>query len=905
MMRHYVQTKLKHSDHIVLYRVGDFFETFFEDAYALSAICNIALTSKDGGRAVGQRIPMAGVPHHALENKLKMILAAGRSVAVVDQLERASPSRTTVRRGVTRILTPGTLADASLLTPDISNCLMAIHADKDALGIAIADVSTGQFRATQLHDVEALLDSLAREKPAEVIAAASETRLNQIREAINGVPLAVRTAVPLQSAMSFLAASQGVHTTDSLGCWGRPMVVRAAALLLRYLDEVDPAVRLERLRTFNNGDAMVLDASCLRNMEVVETMRDGDRTRSLRAAVDRTVTAMGARTVRAWLLSPLLHLPSIRARHGAVQALLMDEQRRVAVRARLKHFVDMERLAGSVAAGRASPRDLRCLAESITRVPEVVCIVRECFERVDAETKSLLPNGFCPLLGPSKELLDLAVKIVNAIVDPAPISVVPELSIAGGGAAIAGAGWSKETHRIFRDGYDRQLDTLRQIATEPDSWIASLEAKEQQRSGINQLRVKHVKNIGYVLRIPRSVGERKLNEQPSAFAELGYERLQSTKAELRFRCKELISLEQAHNTALADVLRHELSLFNALCACLAKETANTRQIARSLAETDVLCGFATVAQEYNYTRPHMLDAAERIINIVGGRHAVVEQTLATGQTYVSNSFRLGRRRGGSDAHDGTADEIILCGPNAAGKSCAIRSVGLICMLAQAGSFVPAKTAELSITDRLLTRVGAVDDVGLGQSTFQVEMAETASILAHATRHSLVLLDEIGRGTGVADGIGIAWAVAQALATGHDNVPRTLFVTHYHELNELATIHDNISTYRMQVVLQNGQYPVATHRVIPGQSWDSFGIAVARNAGFPSHVIADAQRVTEVLRLPSRGLARALRQTFENDNGKRPQQDEYTKQLHDECTEDKQISDAVIDLNPLVAKRNQT
>lgn len=824
MMLHYVHTKQSHPSHLLLYRVGDFYEAFFEDAQTLSEVCDIALTSKDGGKALAARVPMSGVPHHALQGKLRPLLEAGISIAIAEQLTPVRPGYALVERRVTRVLTPGTLSDVDLLPPRVATFLVAIHATKNwkFISAAIADVSTGDFRAGSIRDLPALRDLLTREQPAEIVVSAPDDVLDTIRNT-SRVPLRLRDA------------SYSKGKTNA-----------AADLLREYVYSVDTSMRLEGVRPLQEDDGVLeLDTACVRNMEIVQSMRGGDPRRSLCFAVDRTVTSMGARRVRALLLEPLRVLEQIKARHSMVAALLEHTHERAQLRALLKPIVDIERLAGRVASERASPREVRALALSLTQLPRIAEIANATLNANNGSASALI-NA----LRPSSTALDIAIEAVRALVDPAPASLAPEAVLADAVAALSG----NNAATIFTEGYNAELDELRARSEKPSMWTGDFERDEQLRSGWPQLRVKHVKRLGFVLRIPRSLAERALDDNPRVFSRLGYERVHSTKAELRFRSDELASLEHAHHSAVASVLRRELALFCNLRSRFGEHVANMRAAASALALLDVLAGFAEVAAERGYAQPEMRASGERVLDVVDCRHAVVEQLLPSHRSYVPNSLSIGD----------VADEIILTGPNAAGKSCSIRSVGLCVIMAQAGCFVPARSAVISVCDRVLTRVGAVDDVADAMSSFQVEMAETAAILSSATEHSLVLLDEIGRGTGVVDGMGIACAVAEALARGKEgrNPAKTLFVTHYHELNVLAEANDNIAAMAMELVIDDADRPVATHRVVPGVGQGSLGVEVARKAGFPTDVVQRAVVVSSALRLPARALGRALLAEFE-------------------------------------------
>jgi len=832
MMREYVMTKSSlNPAHLLLYRVGDFYEAFFEDAHQLSTLCDITLTSKDGGKLLRKRVPMSGVPHHALQAKLRPVLEAGVSVAIAEQLTPVRPGFNLVERRVTRILTPGTLADEDFLPPRASNFLASIFVrgntnigdDKQVIDVAIADVSTGDFRSGQLADLAALRDFLIVEKPSEVVIVAPPQILTFVNSICRRIP--IRQLPEGKSSSS------------------------ARDILVEYLRSIDSLIRLESVRPLvdHSDGVLELDATCVRNMEIVASMRAGDANRGLCAAVDRTTTPMGARRVRSVLLAPILSLQAIQNRHQVVGSLVDNPLVRNLTRNALKPIADIERLAGRVASERASPRDVRSLAVSIVQLPHVANAV------LDENMENTQAGDLIREIIPPDDVLEISKEICSALVDPAPAILAAETTLTDTAAALG------TSPAIFVPGYDGQLDGLRHRAEKPSMWAADFEESEQKRTGWSKLRVKHVKRLGFVIRIPRTYAERLCETDPAVFARNGYERVHSTKAELRFRSDTLADFERAHHQALSGVVRRELALFCQLRAKLAEYTGSIRIAANALALLDVLVGFAEVSSERNYCRPSMHPAEERICQLNDLRHPVVEQQLPANQTYVPNSLEFGGDVG--------IDTIILTGPNAAGKSCAIRSVGLAMILAQAGCFIPARQGSLSICERILTRVGAVDDVTDAMSSFQVEMAETAHILRKATGHSLVLLDELGRGTDVVDGIGIACSVAETLSSGNSKgVPRTLFVTHYHELNSLANVHGNIAAMAMQVVESDSGQRIATHRVIPGKSFGSLGIEVARKAGFPEDVVKRADDISKALRIPAKELGRALVAEFNDKDG---------------------------------------
>lgn len=913
MIQHYVETKRRLTRSLcngstrrllLMYRVGDFFESFFEDACLLASTCSIALTSKDAGKALGARIPMAGVPHHAADSKIRILLRHDITIAVVDQVQPASQvaAGALVRRAVTRLITPATVCEEAFLDSRQSVYLAALvlhlpaarpscshHINMDTLkfGFAYADVSTGEFKVTDGVGLDSIQRLLVGVAPSELllVTGPGQTEVSaRVRDEVRRAGTSVvteRDAIEARIAEETLVEFHGIDDVESIGCRGRLSCIEAAASLLIFMrhalavdESLGKPLPLNALKTFGLDDVMLLDAACLRNMEVMETNRDRSVERSLQWAVDRTVTSMGARCLRMWLLAPSLRLDIIKCRQVIVRALLEDcEGTREEIQSMLRGICDLERLSGRVGAGRASPRDLRILAESILQLPPILNSMQVCLGLQDAN--ELPVKLISDLLGRvSEDLLSIAQEVDAALVDPAPSSLLLEMMVRSD--SLSKDNLDPHAVQIFRPGYSKELDTKRRAIDNPSTWVAALESQEQRRSGIDSIRIKHIKNTGYVLRIPRSIAERKMGEDNTIFARLGYERVQSTKAEVRFRFDELVKHERVHSSAFSEIVLLELRLFEGLQSKLSQHVPYVRALGQRIASIDVLCGFAQVAEEQDYVEPKVLDLPARVLELEDARHPVVEQTLYAGKTFVPNSFQLGAAQSRS-----FPDLMVLCGPNAAGKSCALRSVGLICILAQIGSFVPAKSATMSLCDRIFTRVGAVDDLARGQSTFQVEMAETACILSHATSSSLVLLDEIGRGTSTVDGISIAWSVSEQLARsrGEDGEailpPRTIFVTHYHELNQLAVLHSNIKSFglhmeRRETVDAQGRESVewiTTHKVVPGASFESLGLAVAKRAGFPVAVVERAEEIARLLHAPSKALGAELSKALSSHPGK--------------------------------------
>ncbi len=819
MYKHYVEMKEKYPHSLLLYRVGDFFETFFQDAVTVSRELELVLTSKEAG--VG-RVAMTGVPHHALERYSAQLVEKGYAVVICDQVEDAAQAQGLVRREVTRVLTPGTVLEEGMLKARRNNFLAAVAIAENHWGLAYADISTGEFFTTQAENLENLTQELMRLQPAEVLVPTNAPDLGGLLrpgEPSEHLPsclppqfcYSLRSQRPFSQgeARSRLLQTFKVRSLEGFGCEHLTLAVRAAGGLLEYIEDTqkENRVPLEPLRTYTLADYLILDYQTRRNLEIIQTVRDGTFYGSLLWALDQTVTAMGGRALRRWLLQPLLSIKGIRARQDTIQELVENNTLRQDLQQQLRQIYDIERLAGRAGSGTANAKDLVTLADSLAKLPQLADLARE---GNSAYLKALQKV--------SPELEQLGQKLHAHLVDTPPIHI-------------------KEGN-LIRDGINSLLDTLRQQTKEDHDWIAQLEITERERTGIPTLKVGFNKTFGYYITISRA----KSDQAPD-----DYIRKQTLTNEERYITPELKEREARILTARDDLNQLEYEIFAQLRAEVGEHAELIRNTAKAIAAADVLCGLAQVAVEQGYCRPTLVDSRE--IRIIDGRHPVVEQSLPAG-FFVPNSTRLGRSEllnhpATVDAESAAIhysqfpDLIILTGPNASGKSCYLRQVGLIQLMAQTGSFVPAREATLGICDRIFTRVGAVDDLATGQSTFMVEMNETANILNHATPKSLVLLDEIGRGTATFDGLSIAWSVAEYLATEIQS--RTIFATHYHELNELASILSNVANYQVTVKELVDQI-VFLHQVQPGGADKSYGIEAGRLAGLPASVIARARQV---------------------------------------------------------------
>ena len=824
MYQHYVEVKETYPNALLLYRVGDFFECFFQDAVIISRELELVLTSKEGGKGIG-RVAMTGVPHHALERYSRLLVEKGYAVAICDQVEdstEAAAEKRLVERAITKLLTPGTLTDEGMLNAKKNNFLAAVVITGENWGLAYSDISTGEFYTTQASDLTALSLELTRLQPSEILFPINAPDLNRILrpgEKSDHLPpclpdsfcysLRPQTIFTLTEAKNRLLITYKMRSLEGMGCEHLPLAIRAAGGLLEYIEDTQKAnqVPLQPLKTYSISEFLILDGQTRRNLEITQTVRDGSFYGSLLWAIDRTCTAMGSRALRRWLLQPLLDSRGIRARQDTIQELKDNPSLRQDIRQKLREIYDIERLSGRVGAGTANARDLLSLAASLVKL---------------ADLAALVASGNSPYLKALQQIPADLEKLGQQVI--AHLVESPPLHLKEGG--------------VIREGIDAQLDALRRDYQEVIDWFKNLETTEKERTGISNLKVNYNKTFGYYISLPRSKAD---------FAPKDYVRKQTLVNEERYITTELKEKENIILTAVDELNKLEYEIFSDLRRQVAEFSPEIREVATKVAALDVLAALAEIAVYQGYCRPEIADG--RLIDIKDGRHPVVEQSLGAG-FFVPNSINLGNQEGLE-----YPDLIILTGPNASGKSCYLRQVGLIQLLAQTGSFVPAKSAKISICDRIFTRVGAVDDLATGQSTFMVEMNETANILNHATDRSLVLLDEIGRGTATFDGLSIAWSVAEYLATVLQS--RTIFATHYHELNELASILENVANYQV-TVKELPHEIVFLHQVRPGGADKSYGIEAGRLAGLPASVIDRAMQVMGQIEKHSK-IAIGLRQ----------------------------------------------
>lgn len=857
MMRHYVEVKEEYPHALLLYRVGDFFETFFEDGITIARELELVLTSKEAGKAVG-RVPMSGIPHHALDRYCAQLVEKGYAIAICDQVEDPALAQGLVKREVTRVITPGTVLEEGMLSARRNNFLAAVVIAGQHWGLAYADVSTGEFFTTQHDDLEQIEQELMRLQPSETLLPTDAPDLRAMLrpgEASDQLPACLprQFCYTLRSQGSFsqiearqrLLQTFRLRSLEGIGCDHLPLAVRAAGGLLEYLEDTQKQaqVPLQMLSTYVISDFLVLDHQTRRNLEITQTCRDGTYNGSLLWALDRTVTAMGGRALRRWLLQPLLAVDKIQARQITIQELVDEGALRTALQQQLKQIYDLERLAGRAGSGTANGRDLVALADSFARLPVLAVLVESVASPYLRALQHIPP-----------ELEQLGDTLRSHLVENPPLYLTEG--------------------NLIRSGVNADLDKLREQVKGDQDWIAKLEPTERQRTGISTLKVGFNKAFGYYISISRS----KSDQAPD-----DYIRKQTLTNEERYITPELKEREARVFNTQDQIHSLEYEIFQQLREQVGQYADVIRQVARNVAAADVLAGLAEVAIYQGYCCPDVTESRE--VAISDGRHPVVEQLLPAG-FFVPNSTDLGNAAtAASKAHPtsdrepssnakvalampsppGSPDLVILTGPNASGKSCYLRQVGLIQLMAQVGSFVPASAAWLGICDRIFTRVGAVDDLATGQSTFMVEMNETANILNHASDRSLVLLDEIGRGTATFDGLSIAWSVAEYLAT--EVQARTIFATHYHELNELAGILDNVANYQVTVKEMPDQI-VFLHQVRPGGADRSYGIEAGRLAGLPPIVIQRAREVMTQIEKHSK-IAVGLRKGAQfNGNGRR-------------------------------------
>ncbi len=793
-MRQFLEIKERYPDAIVFFRLGDFYEMFFDDAVVAAGLLDLTLTTRDKGK--DDAVPMCGVPHHASRGYIARLTEHGRTVVVCEQTEDPKLAKGLVKREVVRVVTPGITLDDEVLDPRLARYLACVvpggpRADAP-WGLAYLDVTTGEFRAATIVGAAALADELARVAPREVLATAAD---------LEGAaaPVRARWRVPWTAVELPAAGTRAPRSTPS---WARarrwaiiPTPRSPPPRCSAYARATQPAgvLPVVRLALYDPGATVVLDETAIANLELVQTLIGARTQGSLLAVIDDTRTAPGARLVRRWLLYPLTDVPQIRRRHDAVEWLTRRPHLRAELRRALADTGDLERLAGKATLGVATPRDLGRLRDSLCGLPALVAVVQRGAEAID----------------PVPELVDLgpiaspALAALGARLTAALVAQPPAMTKDGG---------------VIRAGHDPVVDESRALADGGKEAVLAIEVRERERSGIGSLRVRYNRVFGYYLEITRS----HLARVPA-----DYIRKQTVATGERYVTPELAELESKILTAQETLIARETELFRGLVAEVAALAAGLGAAGGALAVLDVVTGLAEVAQRHGYVRPEVDDGL--VLELEDSRHPVIEAASPAG-SFVPNDCRLDPAR---------EQLVLITGPNMAGKSTYMRQVAHAALLAQMGSFVPAKRAQIGVCDRVFTRVGAADDLSRGESTFMVEMREAAAILAGATRRSLVVLDEVGRGTSTFDGVSIAWAVAEYL---HDAIgARTLFATHYHELCALAETRPRVKNVSVAVREHQGEV-VFLRRVIAGAASRSYGIDVARLAGLPRSVIARARQI---------------------------------------------------------------
>jgi DNA mismatch repair protein MutS len=799
MMRQYHEVKRRFPAKLVFFRLGDFYEMFYEDAVTASKELEITLTSRHKDKS-GSPIPMCGVPYHSVDGYIARLMKKGYKVAICEQVEDPRTAKKLVHREVTRVLTPGTVVEEMLLEPKDHNYLGSLCVTDHGIGLAFMDLSTSHFLATQFlgdNSWPKALDELSRFTPKEIVL--QDQSCAEFRSRINREWSEQWVASPVDDwafnndyAERLLLEHFNLASLDGLGASGQSLSICAAGALIHYLRESQLASlgRVASLRFFEPSDFMKLDASTISNLELVQTL-DGSKKGSLLSFLDMTQTGMGARMLKSWLLLPLLDLLELDRRQNAVQTLKSHFQVQGQLAVRLGDVHDLERLISRVMVGVAGPRELIALRDSFRVVPSIKLLLQDFIDPRLSEIRDRLDN-----------MEDLVSMISTSISDDPP-------------ASISDPG-------IIRTGYSRELDDLRAIRHSGKTFIASLEAREKEKTGIASLKVKFNQVFGYFIEVTNS----NLSLVPPH-----YMRKQTLVNCERFVTEELQQYEEKVLGAEERIAVLEKELFSQIRKGVAAQGARVQATARILGELDVFASLSEVALKNDYVRPVLTDGDE--IYIRQGRHPVVEMQS---KPFIPNDLYL----------NGTTDQlIILTGPNMGGKSTYLRQTALIAILAQIGSFVPAKEARLACVDRIYTRVGASDNLARGRSTFMVEMIETANILNTATPRSLILLDEVGRGTATFDGLSLAWAIAEYLVQNTHPGAKTLFATHYHELTKMAAIHSGVKNYCM-AIQEVGKEIIFLRRVTPGAADKSYGIEVARLAGMPREVLHRANEILERL-----------------------------------------------------------
>ena len=795
-MRQFHEAKRQVGDAIVFFRMGDFYEMFYDDALTASRALELTLTSRQKD-ASGGAIPMCGIPYHAADTYIGRLIRRGFKVAVCEQVEDPRQAKGLVRREVVRIVTPSTYLHQGYLDDKEASYLMAVAPGTEGVGTSLVDLSTGDFFTSE-HSGEGrwqkLKDTLATYRPREIVFPEDSTVSSEILNGVSGEERPVETPrepwrFEYEAARDLLLRQFGTISLDGFGCEGRRLAVAAAGAALQYLQETQHAglTHISSLRYREEGEHLILDPVTLRNLELTSSLSEGGRQGTLLSILDQTQNSMGARMLKQWLLRPLVDMEAIGGRLDAVEQLAFDTITRTKLAGALKPLVDIERVLARITLGNASPRDFVGLGQSLVVIPRLL---------------SLLPKLHAPLLKKVTEEMD-PLQDVRSDIEATLVSE-PPATIRDGG--------------VIRKGVLAELDELQRLRSEGKQTLAHIEERERERTGIGSLKVRFNKVFGYYIEVTKS----KLGAVPD-----DYIRKQTLVGAERYITPELKEYEEKIMTAEERISVMEAELFEALCGRVVDQAARIRQTAQAIATIDVLGALAEVAASSQYTKPRFHDGFD--LQIKQARHPMIEATL--GEPFVPNDVDF----------DPDNHLIVLTGPNMGGKSTYLRQTALVVIMAQMGSFVPALEAKLPIVDRIFTRVGASDNLFRGRSTFMVEMQETAHILHHATTSSLVLLDEIGRGTATFDGLSLAWAVTEYIASNKNLRCKTIFATHYHELTDLAAELPGVTNYHVSAREWKDDI-VFLRKVVPGGSDRSYGIQVARLAGLPPSLIARAQEI---------------------------------------------------------------
>ncbi len=802
MMQRYLETKEQYKDCILFYRLGDFYEMFFDDAITASRELELTLTGKDCGQE--ERAPMCGVPHHAAEIYISRLIAKGYKVAICEQLEDPKTAKGIVKRGVIRVVTPGTIVESNMLEEKKNNYIMSIYKAGIYFGIAVCDISTGEFYAAEIKDnnnFPLLLDELARYSPSELVInglmSDSTEELDKIKERFSSYITRYSDKF-FENKVDTLNLRFNIQDPNGRKVENfeeNTLAIPAINALIQYIEQTQMTAldNINKITLYKISKYMSLDINARRNLEITEKMRDKSKKGTLLWVLDKTSTSMGGRLLRRWLNDPLVDTVEINNRLNAVKELKDDMILRGEIEENLKKVYDIERLSSKMSYGNANARDMVTLENSLAKLPEVKKSLEKC-------SSTMLKDLYNNL----DELQDIKELIERAIVDDPPMTVKE-----GG---------------IIKLGYDEEIDKLKTATTEGKNWIIQLEADEKEKTGIKNLKVGFNKVFGYFIEVTKS----NLNQVPDR-----YIRKQTLTNAERFITEELKNLENQILGAEEKVINLEYNAFTVIREEIAKNIKRLQKSATVVATLDVLASFAQVAEDMNYCMPEVNSSGT--IDIKGGRHPVIEKIIGAG-VFVENDTYL---------DEGDNRLSIITGPNMAGKSTYMRQVALITLMAQVGSFVPAQEAKIGVVDKIFTRVGASDDLSMGQSTFMVEMMEVATILKEATKNSLVILDEIGRGTSTYDGLSIAWAVAEYIADKEKCGAKTLFATHYHELIGLEEKIEGVKNYSI-AVKEKGEDIIFLRKIVRGGTDESYGIHVARLAGVPKVVTEKANKILKSL-----------------------------------------------------------